>query len=176
VSGPFGTFDGDEPLAHRFAGQWAVVSMALRKALAALRKAPAQSGWIALGFVAGMLFWHVVGFWTFMSRVVFDGPETAAVTIQQAKPVYAHLETGALQRIGKLASRGGIEAACTVVVRDLPNGTTRQAPCPILSKPLKQRTQQARGDLAPRQIAKVVAPSDWAIELAPLKDIPLNLP
>jgi hypothetical protein len=168
VSGPFGTFSGDE-LAHRLAGRLALVSVALKKA-------PAQSGWIALGFIAGMLFWHVVGFWTFMSRVVFDGPETATRTIQQPQPAYAQIETGALQRIGKLTSRGEIEAACTVVFRDQVAGTVRQSPCPRLLKPLRQQTPQPRSNLVVVQSANAAAPLDWAAELAPLKDLPLNLP
>ncbi len=148
-----------------------------------MRREPAKTGWIALGFVAGMLFWHAIGFWTFMNRVVFDGSETAAVSTAHppAGPsAYANIETGSLARIEKLASRGSIEAACTALIRDPIQGTTHQAPCPRLAKPLRRHTTSSRGDLGIRKPIQAVTspepPLDWTTFLAPLKDAKLQIP
>jgi len=49
-------------------------------ALARTRRDWTPLVWGGLGFMAGMLAWHVVGFWTFMSDVVLNANDTRAVT------------------------------------------------------------------------------------------------
>jgi hypothetical protein len=46
-----------------------------------------------LGFVAGAVFWHFVGFWDFIGRVVLDGSghgaeQHASVPAEQSPPAY----------------------------------------------------------------------------------------
>lgn len=41
------------------------------------------------GFVLGAVFWHLVGFWSFVSHVVLKGPT--------AEPQHANIETGSLR-------------------------------------------------------------------------------
>ncbi len=45
-------------------------------------------GYTAIGFLAGALFWHAVGFWTLVHDAVFSGPRLESRT-QQTVPVVA---------------------------------------------------------------------------------------
>ncbi len=102
------------------------VSQFERTAASCQRRAAAT--WCAIGFFAGIVFWHGVGFWTLVHTAVVGGEKTgspviAATTDQptgrRRAPV---LETGSLPTI--------VKSSCVLLVLDRTGGTTRQAPCP----------------------------------------------
>ena len=104
-----------------------------------------------IGFVAGSVFWHFVGFWDFMSRIVFHQPRaelersvrhggTATPKLQE------RLSVG-----GRSASDETTSAAapnCVTLVRDPETGVTADGPCPPDSVPQRSASAIRRGDLA----------------------------
>jgi len=86
------------------------------------------ASWVAFGFLAGVVFWHLVGFWDFVSKAVFrtgpDAPVTVtakAVVPPPVKPLVAgNARTPA----------GAHKPSCVVLVLDRIGGATRQAACP----------------------------------------------
>lgn len=84
------------------------------------------AAWCALGFLAGVAFWHLVGFWSLVSTAVFRGREDAAPTITAPAPPMAAPVPG--RAIG--ANIGAIKLGCVVLAIDRVGGTTRQSPCP----------------------------------------------
>ena len=106
----------------------------------------------ALGFAAGALFWHLVGFWTFMSHIMFSSPEVSSSASATGKALAstagnssAHIETGSLQRLEKLTSRK-VESECTAVARDPATGAARQSTCQKLTHPFELKTGTDRQD------------------------------
>jgi hypothetical protein len=88
----------------------------------------AAFGWSAMGFVAGIAFWHCVGFWSLVHTAVVGGDKTGATAIAtqtdrtsgtRLPPV---LETGSLP--------AAVKPSCVLLVLDRTGGDTRQAPCP----------------------------------------------
>lgn len=127
-----------------------------------------------LGFVAGAIFWHFVGFWSFMSHIVFTRPETARHASvspgpsSQASPI----ETGSLQRLEKLTSPK-IEKSCTTITRDLSNGQTRQSECRKLTRRMNLKPSSPRQDLRAAPIAKPKSSERDEAQGAQLGDWPI---
>jgi hypothetical protein len=160
----------------RVAAHGRALALATADTIAAV---PANARWIGAGFVAGILFWHTVGFWTFMNRVVFESPHVAA----SDRLTPSDIETGSLRPIDKRTIVGGsinagIDPACTALLRGR-DGVTQPMPCRRLSQPLKHKSTRGRGDL---QVAKKLAPpptpvaTDWTAVLDPIADAKLQLP
>jgi len=49
--------------------------------------------WSAAGFLAGAFFWYAVGFWGFISDVVFDAAPRSGVMAAVARPSQVSLPT-----------------------------------------------------------------------------------
>lgn len=83
--------------------------------------------WTALGFLAGALFWHFVGFWSFVTRAVFDGdgaPPAAHHSVATTKPAEP------LPDLSPTGRRMATSASCVALTIDRSGGPTRMAPCP----------------------------------------------
>lgn len=53
-----------------------------------------------IGFIAGIVFWHTIGFWTFVQAVVMRGPEPGhirAVSIPQCNEAVLDRASGTLE-------------------------------------------------------------------------------
>ncbi len=88
---------------------------------------------MALGFLAGVVFWHVVGFWSFVSQAIFDD----ATAIQQAAGNRAAGTSGSLPPPDlprgdpiPIARTAGSNAACVVLAINRTGGETHAQPCP----------------------------------------------
>lgn len=112
--------------------------------------------WGLAGFLAGTVFWHLVGFWDFVGRIVFldPAPRTVETTAAQAapaargpKPRPVKLD-GAIDSVDPIVT-GAIAgpAPCIELRRDLA-GATSAAPCPREARPLKPGNFVRRGDRA----------------------------
>lgn len=88
-------------------------------------------GWALAGFIIGAVFWHFVGFWTFVSTVVLKGAD---------EPHHIH----AVEYIFRRSA--GPVANCTTLVLDRTSGGTRAEPC-AGARALEAR-DTGRGDLA----------------------------
>jgi hypothetical protein len=128
----------------------------LRQHMSRLPAIPHHVRWAAAGFAAGALFWHFVGFWTFMSQIMFSSPETASQlprsTPSRAASSSANgaaapspIETGSLRRLEKLTT-ARIEASCTAVARDPHSGGTRQSDCRKLARAFAVKSDSTRQD------------------------------
>jgi hypothetical protein len=77
--------------------------------------------WSAGGFLAGALFWHAIGFWQFVSDVVFDpAPSPTAQMTAVAPPSQIALPTIYLVD----------PANCTALLLDRKTNSTVMQPCP----------------------------------------------
>jgi hypothetical protein len=67
-----------------------------------------------IGFVAGSVFWHALGFWHFVGRAVFSDPPAAE---RAASPADRPVALAAIDN-------------CTTLIRDPVSGTVTTAACP----------------------------------------------
>lgn len=90
----------------------AVVDVPNGPALARNRRDWTPLVWGGLGFMAGMLAWHVIGFWTFLSDVVLNANDTRAT---RSVPVAARAQP---QKTPKVAAKvpAATDAASTTLV------------------------------------------------------------
>ena len=111
-----------------------------------------QAYWAVAGFVLGVLFWHMVGFWDFLGGVVFRSNQPASL-VEQAlqQPAGAALQFATSQQ-PELAAR--IEAAhCTTLVFDRMSGRTIAEPCMLIIRKFKDQQEASVSPAAPMQTA-----------------------
>lgn len=106
-------------------------------------------GWSVIGFVAGAVFWHFVGFWGFVADVILAGGPPAAESTPPA-----------LVRIAEEAHllRVADASACTLLALDRRTGLTTAAPCEASHGPLPPDAVQGRED----RLAAGAAPREGA--------------
>lgn len=131
----------------------------------AVRPVPARStgrmqavAWSAFGFVAGAVFWHLVGFWSLVSLAVLGSgdkraPVAAGANSDLRAPV---LETGSLGN--------AVKPRCVVLVLDRLGGETREAPCPVTTFHHRNAGVGIRRDRQPPRAGRR-DDSDWAARL-----------
>jgi len=97
--------------------------------------------WGGLGFLAGAVFWHLVGFWSFLSEVVLDRTPSAEAAVLAPQP--ERLGAGEPPVIVIDTNR------CTMLTLDRRSNLTTAQPCPTsrLALQVKPDTSQ-REDLA----------------------------
>jgi len=78
--------------------------------------------WIGGGFLAGAVFWHMIGFWTLVSTAVMGGPgaEPAKNVAVVARKTAHPIETGSLR------SR---QIPCATLALNRQRGETQLQPC-----------------------------------------------
>ena len=111
------------------------------------RTSPAISA--ALGFVAGVVFWHFVGFWDFVSDTLLvpgRGTATAHLTSGDGRAAAAGTRraTPGTAVAGTTASAG---QGCSTLLIDRKNGATATAPCPADFIVIAGPRRADRGDL-----------------------------
>jgi hypothetical protein len=132
--------------------------------------------WGGLGFVAGILAWHLLGFWTFVAKVVND-PPTASERVAIARPERRLQELPALQNAGPPKANaqlttGSLQPStavlfsldpknCQSLVLDRQTGQTRLEPCPENTRTMRDAGRQRRGDLAANR-ARNLDSAAWA--------------
>ena len=111
--------------------------------IAAAVRRPARGAalWATIGFVSGAVFWHAVGFWTFMSELVLNGREASAS--QDLPLAGADIETGSLPRIYHVNPQN-----CVSLVLDRGTNYTAARPCPREGMALRLDTESEREDIA----------------------------
>lgn len=132
-------------------------------ALSQFRDLPRHLLWAGAGFVAGILFWHVVGFWHFVAVVMLRGslPEERAVAVLPPSMITTgSITTGSITPPAGASGRPQPAAAavpnCSALVLDRRSGTTVIAHCQPQISPVRHVTGNGRGDLGAR--AAHVAP------------------
>jgi hypothetical protein len=88
------------------------------------RSWPGRTLWAGGGFIAGIVFWHLVGFWSLINMAITGAgedsrPGMASSPQTRAKP--ALLETGSVRKVNS--------AGCVALIRHPTSGETRLGPC-----------------------------------------------
>ena len=94
--------------------------------------------WSAAGFLAGALFWYAVGFWRFISDVVFDAAPRTGAMAAVAQPSQVSLPTIYLVD----------PANCTALILDRKTNSTVMQPCPQEGLALRLEADSGRESLA----------------------------
>jgi hypothetical protein len=96
------------------------------------------------GFVLGAAFWHVVGFWDFVGRVMFKGADQTADVVAAIAPDVKLRER--VSGVGSLAITLSSET-CTSLSLDRATGQTRAEPCSQQQFSLRSLKPARREDL-----------------------------
>lgn len=96
--------------------------------------------WAAVGFVCGAITWHTIGFWQFMSRLMFDES-----TVTLGAPVLSgtDIETGSLPTIVNID-----HTSCVSLELDRLSNHTTPRPCPREGLALRLEPDLGREDIA----------------------------
>jgi hypothetical protein len=131
-----------------------------------------------LGFVTGAIFWHSIGFWSFVSTVVLKGPDDEVRTVQAATTapvqVPVHMRpTGSIgpQRPVGRPSTPKSYLTCSLAVADETLGETQVLPCPPGTLAAPSKPLARKGDLLTAAASEPAAPTQ--IQPAPQ---PLTFP
>lgn len=100
-------------------------------------------GWSIIGFLGGAVFWHFVGFWSFVSNVVLaGGPAVEAVPSASRHALRAEQPSGWV----RMAEASVAPASCTSLFLDRRTGVTSARACEADHAPLPADTFQGRED------------------------------
>lgn len=131
--------------------------------------------WGVAGFLAGTVFWHLVGFWDFVGRIVFrdSGRKVVEVSEVQApptarsqKPRTAKLE-GTLEGAEPIVTGSIAGAVSCIELRRDADGATSAGACSGEARPLKPGNFLRRGDRASAEAWAVAVPVSAAVGPAP---------
>lgn len=131
------------------------------------RPAYSAIGWCALGFVSGIVCWHFVGFWGFVSDVVFR----ASPNHRNATSTQQLVATGDRRKL-QTTVYGGIPTtdqsnagACTLLQLDRNSGRTTALTCNEGAQPIEGST--GRYSQPPTPLPSTTPPLARAISPAP---------
>jgi hypothetical protein len=133
-------------------------------------KAPRSGGRISLstaivGFAAGTVFWHFVGFWDFVGRAVFKDPQAQVWTSEiPAVASDAKLPGKMETRLTNAGQAPPPQTGCVALVRDRHSNLTTPEACPADAAPLQVGNFIRRGDLA--RVAEAPPPATVEAPLA----------
>ena len=133
--------------------------------------------WGGLGFAAGIVASHVIGFWSFVSHIVVHGHDND----RGRRPVTAAVSTPALRSdvaqkvvvIPPAAARTGAEAApgrCIALSIDRAQGETHLVSCEEHETALRDAGFRRRGDLVAAR-PRLQDPAAWSNTTAVQSDI-----
>jgi len=104
-----------------------------------------------VGFIAGAVFWHLVGFWSLVADMVFSGPREKTVVISSSFTLTpsdyrtnerathgTNIQTQRLLETDNLDPRTGSNAfnaeGCTTLSQETPGGPMKKVPCPRITQ------------------------------------------
>ncbi|NOT70220.1 MAG: hypothetical protein HOP09_02740 [Hyphomicrobium sp.] len=169
-----------EAVPFALAGAGAAVRQRARSAQAFFRSFDVHAaGWLSMGFVAGMVSWHAVGFWGFVSQSVLNGPGRSPAqiaaqpttvtekTLLQPAQVSSSLanasQTGTSQiTTGSLPTFVPLPGACMALTVDRTTGATVARTCDVGEQPMRDAGRRRKGDRMPGAEARLQEPTVWA--------------
>ena len=128
--------------------------------------------WLSAGFISGMIAWHAIGFWSFVSATVLhrtsQGTAIAARLPEQIQGGDTSIVTGSL---ATFEPRPG---TCMALAMDRANGTTSAAPCETHSPSLRDAGRRRRADRLTSIENRLEDKTSWtaATELTPAMPAP----
>ncbi len=104
--------------------------------------------WAVAGFLCGAIFWHMVGFWSFVGGLVAHGPS-------------------AEQRLEAALLAG---TNCVTLALDRQSGATHSEPCPAMVAALPDSRRNYRGSLTIEARLRLAQPERWSITVSDTAD------
>lgn len=127
-----------------------------------------SAAYTALGFVAGMLAWHMVGFWSFVSDVVLHQPpksrqltvaaNTSSVDLKAIPAGTSDLTTGS---IAPATTPAPPQERCISVTRGAEEANVAAIDCKP-HDPLRDAVLAPRGDRLPSALSSIQDANSWA--------------
>jgi hypothetical protein len=102
-----------------------------------------------LGFLAGAPFWHLIGFWGYVTGTV-SGLQTAErprAVQEAANASRVSTSPARATQPGRKPTTAAVMTHCTALVLDRSTGATLTAACKALAPVLAEGTTKTRGDL-----------------------------
>lgn len=94
---------------------------AQRRSLVSLLDGISGLGWSVVGFVGGAVFWHFIGFWSFVADVVLaGGPDAQLPSAAVQRPAAAYV---------RVAEAGAAIPNCTAIALDRATGLSMASAC-----------------------------------------------
>lgn len=124
--------------------------------------------WGSLGFVLGAVCWHFVGFWSFVSTIVWKGEDEASES--RPLPPRQFARYASPQASAALAKNVIYNAtACATLQMDRAGGETTLIACPEPQQALRLGNGGGRrGDLlVPSAAVKAPAVAEWQARIEP---------
>lgn len=84
--------------------------------------------WGGAGFIVGAVFWHLIGFWDFMTAVILGHPESRR---QDAASTWS-TQVIAQPIPGRTPRRPAAVSSCSTITMDRVNGAATAKPCPAI--------------------------------------------
>ncbi|MEW5964841.1 MAG: hypothetical protein AB1749_14920 [Pseudomonadota bacterium] len=144
---------------------------------------------LAIGFVAGVAFWHMIGFWSFIAEIAFNhdpgSRRTAELVEVPASTAGAEPAAAAGEPATTAAGRdtvtdpiravaGAFDANCSALVLDRKSASVRAAPCTpsrlvLVDAGARGRQDLAVADLIERQLSERLGLSPSRIETGSIR-------
>ena len=181
---------------HRASGRMQRASIFLRHNGIAFFSSfdPKAALWLSMGFVAGMISWHAVGFWGFVSQAVLNGGDHSVEIASTPAPPAARVSPTATSPIvtGSLAPFAAPTGACMALAMNRSNGATSATKCSGDAEPFRDAGRGRRTDrllsvddrlqdktawtaatavdqMAPGERLPPPAPSDFDLTISPVR-------
>jgi hypothetical protein len=122
--------------------------------------------WLSLGFVAGMVAWHAVGFWGFVSNTVLNR-ETQRGSVAWQPPPRTDVKAANPITTGSLASYTPAPGACSMLTLDRATGATVAARCNDSDQPMRDAGRHHRGDRLSSTAGRLQDSTVWAATTEP---------
>jgi hypothetical protein len=135
--------------------------------------------WLSMGFITGMIAWHSVGFWGFVTEaVLYPRDRNSAISANAQTPVarrqLAPTVTPPLTT-GSLPDKSGLEqSACVALSIDRVSSQTQAGACSGDLKQLRDAGYRQRGNRLPDLRERLQAPQSWAAEAQSAPDTPVT--
>ena len=118
------------------------------------------AAWLALGFMTGMVAWHAVGFWGFVSETVLYGGGRSAPTAWEASGQHGWTAPARVTT-GSLAAFTPAPGACLALILDRETATMSATYCASDSQPMRDAGRRRRGDRLTGMQARLEDRNSW---------------
>ena len=150
-----------------------------RRGLSALRFMrgfdPKAAIWLTMGFMTGMVSWHAVGFWGFVSATVLNGPGKTSIAANDSAPARPLVNFKSIVTTssgtpasdittGSLATFSPQPALCVALVADRATGVTSATPCGADNQAMRDAGRRRRSDRMAGVEVRLQNAGSWATD------------
>lgn len=117
------------------------------------------AGWLTIGFMSGVVSWHVIGFWGFVTETVLHEQAASPIAVAHTTSVpegASPIVTGSIA----VAAPEPLPA-CVALVNRHPSGGTVAAPCAEAARPLRDAGRNPRADRLPGAQERLQSSNAW---------------